>query len=130
MSIQKKPAARHIQPIGFPGRLEAIRAPTIGKARKGTKINRSSRVLLVPGASCAKRARTCSGMLAKNMATQRAASDQASQAEARVLTLVAPRACSQKEGASSSYRSPDLRQKRSTPTTNTSDAAVSHRPRG
>jgi hypothetical protein len=34
-TIQMMPAARQIQPIGFPGRSEAIRAPTKGKARKG-----------------------------------------------------------------------------------------------
>jgi len=33
-SIQVVPAARQIQPIRFPGRLEAIRAPKIGKERK------------------------------------------------------------------------------------------------
>src|SRR5918995_4040361 len=36
--IQKRPVIRQIQPIGFPGRLEAIRTPTIGKDRKGAKI--------------------------------------------------------------------------------------------
>jgi hypothetical protein len=38
MSIQNRPAARQIQPMGFWERLEAIRAPTSGKARKGKKI--------------------------------------------------------------------------------------------
>jgi hypothetical protein len=46
MSIQKKPAARQIQPTGFLRRLDAIRAPTMGKAQKGTKINRSPRASL------------------------------------------------------------------------------------
>src|SRR5215211_4246997 len=35
MSIHNKPTARQIQPTGLCGRLEAIRAPTMGKARKG-----------------------------------------------------------------------------------------------
>jgi hypothetical protein len=33
--IQNRPEMRQIQPIGFLGRLEAIRPPTMGKARKG-----------------------------------------------------------------------------------------------
>ena len=37
--IQNRPATRQIQPIGFSGRFDAIRAPTIGKARKGTYVN-------------------------------------------------------------------------------------------
>ena len=36
MIIQMTPTARQIQPMGFLDRLEAIRAPTKGKARKGT----------------------------------------------------------------------------------------------
>src|SRR5215204_4549607 len=48
MYIQNKPAARQIQPIGFSGRLEAIRAPTRGKARKGKKINRLLKGPAVP----------------------------------------------------------------------------------
>src|SRR5215207_3427422 len=37
MSIQIKPAAKHIQPKGFSGRLEAIRVPTrLGKARRSS----------------------------------------------------------------------------------------------
>src|SRR5215212_4392 len=31
------PMDRQIQPIGFSGRLDAIRAPTTGKARKGSR---------------------------------------------------------------------------------------------
>jgi hypothetical protein len=84
MSIQRRPAARQIQPTGFSGRLEAIIAPTMGKARKGKKINTSPTV--VPAASpWTKRARTYSATPTRNMATDRPASDQASQAAARRL---------------------------------------------
>ena len=38
-SIQKSPTDRQSQPIGLLGRLEAVRAPTMGKARKDTKIS-------------------------------------------------------------------------------------------
>jgi hypothetical protein len=94
MSIQKKPAARQIQPMGFLECLEAMRAQTTGKARKGMKINRSPRASPVPplGASCAERARIYSGTLAMNMATERPASDQASQ-EAAGLIPPTPRSC-------------------------------------
>jgi hypothetical protein len=40
MSVQKRPASKQIQPIGFSGRLEAIKAPTKVKVRKGARINR------------------------------------------------------------------------------------------
>src|SRR5215204_7455821 len=79
MSVQKRPTARQIQPTGFLGCLEAIRAPTMGKARNERKINSSLRVSPVLVGSCDEWARTCSTMLARNMATQRPASDQASQ---------------------------------------------------
>src|SRR5215207_2240588 len=71
ISVQKRPTARQIQPTGFLGCLEAIRAPTMGKARKETKINSSLRVSPVLVGSCDEWARTCSTMLARNMATQR-----------------------------------------------------------
>jgi hypothetical protein len=96
MNIHTKPTARQIQPMGFSGRLEATRAPTKGKAKKGTKTNRPLTVRLAPqllGAGAA-RARTYSATLATNMATERAASDQASQAAARGLILPTPRPCS------------------------------------
>src|SRR5215210_2511112 len=94
ISVQKRPTARQIQPTGFLGCLEVIRAPTMGKARKETKINSSLRVSPVLVGSCDEWARTCSTTLARNMATQRLASDQASHAEARVLILPTPRCCS------------------------------------
>src|SRR5829696_569565 len=82
--------------MGLWGRLEAIRAPTIGKAKKGTMSNRPPTVRLAPQllGTCADRARTYSGMLAKNIASERPASDQASTAAARVLTSPTPRPCS------------------------------------
>src|SRR5688572_8648118 len=79
MSIHKKPAVRQIQPIGFWGRLEAVRAPTRGKARKGKKITRPLMGPAVPhvlGGRVAGASSTdmmVSAPLAKNMATERAA---------------------------------------------------------
>src|SRR5215218_9281008 len=92
-SIHKKPSARQIQPMGFSGRLEAIRAPTIGKAKTGTKTNRSTTVRLAPQllGTCADRARKYSVMLATNIVRERPASDHASQAAARDLILPTPR---------------------------------------
>src|SRR5215213_5771763 len=94
MSVQNRPMTRQIQPTGFLGCLEAIRAPTMGKARKETKINSSPRVSPVLVGSCDERVRTCSTTLARNMATQRPASDQASQEAARDLIPSTPRSCS------------------------------------
>src|ERR671914_161405 len=100
MSIHKKPAVRQIQPIGFWGRLEAIRAPTRGKARKGKKITRPPMSPPVPHvlgdrvAGAAYKDMMVSATLAKNMATERPASDHASQAAARVLIPPTPRSCS------------------------------------
>src|SRR5215211_1080390 len=94
MNVHTKPSARQIQPMGFMGRLEAIRAPTRGKARKGTKNNsspRASLVTLLLGTSCAEWARTFSAPLATNMARERPASDHASQKAARALILLVPR---------------------------------------
>src|SRR5919107_4011872 len=96
MSIQKSPAARQIQPIGFWGRLEAIRAPTKGKARKGKKITSPPMSPPVPHVLGDRDAGTpykdmmVSATLAKNMATERLASNQASQA-ARWLIPPTPR---------------------------------------
>src|SRR4051812_9986735 len=84
MSIQKRPTARQIQPTGFLGCLEAIRAPTMGKARKETKINSSLRAPVL-GASCDERERRYSATLARNIATERPASAHASHAAVRVL---------------------------------------------
>src|SRR5919202_6677418 len=93
MNIHNKPSARQIQPMGFSGRLEAIRAPTIGKARKDKKTVRPLTVRSAPQLSgtCAERARNNSGTLATNMATQREVSVQASQAAARGLIPPTPR---------------------------------------
>ena len=92
-NAHSSPSARQIQPIGLWERLEAMRAPTTGKAKTGTDTNMSIGVTLAsksPG-SRAERASTHSVMLATNMASERPASDQASRAEARVLILPAPR---------------------------------------
>src|SRR5215211_7756773 len=94
MSVQKRPASRQIQPIGFSGRLEAIRAPTIVKARKGARINRLAMAPPEPQSleGCAAGAVTYKDKIvsmvpATNMAPEMPASDQASQEEARVFAL-------------------------------------------
>src|SRR5215211_2224940 len=92
MSVQKRPATRQIQPIGFSERLEAIRAPTIVKARNGARINRSPMAPPEPQSleGCAAGAVTSRDKMvsmapATNMAPERPASDQANQEAARVL---------------------------------------------
>src|SRR5918997_1448218 len=100
MSIQKKPAVRQIQPMGFWGRLEAIRAPTRGKARKGKKISRPPMSPPVPHvlggrvAGAAYKDMMVSATLAKYMATERPASDQPTQAAVRWLIPPLLRSCS------------------------------------
>src|SRR5215217_6409719 len=83
------PVARQIHPIGLLGRLEAMRVPTIGKARKGMKINRLLTRPLVPQVlgACADRVRMNKAMVVANKASERAASDQASQEAVRLLTI-------------------------------------------
>src|SRR5829696_1020960 len=96
-SRNKKPTVRQIQPMGLLGRLEAMRAPTIGKARKGTPINKSVRVNLVltlPGTCGADLMRTYSATMAKNMATHNMDNDHASQEATRPLILLTPGPCS------------------------------------
>jgi hypothetical protein len=66
------PAARHIQPIGLLGRLEAIRVPTKGKARMG---NRKIKTRLRPPVpqlegSCTDRVRKYNTTVVTNMATE------------------------------------------------------------
>src|SRR5919205_613227 len=79
MSVQKRPATRQIQPIGFSGRLEAIRAPmappepqSLEGCAAGAVAYKDKMVSMAP---------------ATNMAPERPASDQASQDEARVFAL-------------------------------------------
>src|SRR5919199_6039952 len=100
MSVQKRPATKQIQPIGFAGRLEAIRAPTIVKARKGARIKRLPMAPPEPQSleGCAAGAVTYKDKMvsmapATNIAPERPASDQASQEEARVLIPPVPRSC-------------------------------------
>src|SRR5215212_4877287 len=95
MSIHNKPIARQIQPTGLCERLEAIRAPTTGKARKDTKTSMSLIVPTVPQwlVDCTEGARKYNTTFATNMATERAPSDQASHAAARYLIALEPRFC-------------------------------------
>ena len=83
------PEARQIHPIGLLGRLEAIKVPTVGKARKGVESNRVLTRPLVPQVlgGCADRVRMDKAICAANRASQRAPSDQASQ-EAVCLLIV------------------------------------------
>src|SRR5215210_3402376 len=86
MIIHKSPSARQIQPIGFRGRLEATRAPTMGKARKSTKVTASPMMPMMVELSGnrADPARKSSTTTATNMATHRPANDHASKEAARV----------------------------------------------
>src|SRR5919199_1643880 len=73
LTIHKRPAASKIQPMKLRGRLEAIRAPTRGKAKKGNRSKSPPTVRSTPQllGTCADRARTNSGMRAKIMAAER-----------------------------------------------------------
>src|SRR5215212_4716145 len=86
--IHKKPSARHSQPIGFSGRLEAIRAPTSGKTKKSPEPSRPTGVRSASQllGTCAERASTSSGTLPTNTATDNPHNDHASQEATRVLT--------------------------------------------
>src|ERR671921_1504742 len=87
VSIHRRPSVSKIHPMGLRGRVEAIKAPTMANAKKSTWPKRptKARLTLQLLGICADRASTYSGMLAKNKATDRAASDHASQEAARVL---------------------------------------------
>src|SRR5215213_4127466 len=79
--IHNKPPARQSQPIGFSGRLEAIRAPTSGKTKKSPEASRPP-VVRSPSqllGTWAERASTNSGTLATNKATDKPHNDHASQ---------------------------------------------------
>ncbi len=85
--------------MGLWRRLEEIRAPTSGKARKERKVRLASTSLAPrsaskpPGAR-AEQARRDSATVATNMSTQRPASDHASHAAARELVPPTARSCS------------------------------------
>src|SRR5215213_8366702 len=96
LSIQKSPTAKQIQPIALWGRLEAIRAPTKGKARKGTM--KTNKMLKPPVpqviGGCADGGRMMyNATFATNMISERVASDQASHAAVRALMPPIPRPC-------------------------------------
>src|SRR5215212_102338 len=95
VSIHRRPSVSKIQPMGLRGRLEAIKAPTTANAKKGTWPNRPTKVRLTAQllGTCADRASTYSAMLAKNKATERAASDHASQMATCRLIPPTPRPC-------------------------------------
>src|SRR5215213_8891049 len=91
--IHNKPPARQSQPIGFSGRLEAIRAPTSGKTKKSPEASRPP-VVRSPSqllGTWAERASTNSGTLATNKATDKPHNDHASQESTRVLNSPALR---------------------------------------
>src|SRR5918994_4743726 len=86
------PAARQIQPTGFPGRLEAIMAPTIGKGRKGSRAHNGVLMPPVPQLLGGRTGRVaiCRATAARNKTTESAASDQASHEVVRVVIPLAP----------------------------------------
>src|SRR5215203_4883626 len=97
LSIQKSPTAKQIQPMGLWGRLEAIRAPTGGKARKGTNTNRSPtvpQVLEGRVSGAPDKDKRVSTTPATNIVRESPASAQASQEAARDLIPPTPRSCS------------------------------------
>src|SRR5215217_1949269 len=96
LSIHRRPSVSKIQPMGLRGRLEAIKTPTTANAKKSTWPNRPTKVRLTLQllGTCADWASIYSEMLAKNKATDRAASDHASQEVVRVLIPPIPRPCS------------------------------------
>src|SRR5918998_4114291 len=89
-SIQKVPTARQIQPIGFSGRLDAIRAPTTGKARKESReINWPLSPPVPQGlGTCMDLAGMYNAIVAANRANERPARDQASQVAVRLLIFL------------------------------------------
>src|SRR5215203_1025919 len=92
ISIQKRPEIRQIQPIGFGERLEASSAPTMGNARKDTKISESPTPLSasqLPG-EYADWARKDSTRVATAIIKQSPASDHASQEAMRMLNAPPP----------------------------------------
>src|SRR5829696_3531151 len=93
MIIQMMPTARHIHPTGFLCRLEAIRAPTRGKVRKGRTTMSTALSPPVPQllGGCTDRVATYNTMLAAHRRTESAHSDHASQEAARVLIPPTPR---------------------------------------
>src|SRR5215208_1339361 len=96
LSIQKSPTAKQIQPMGLWGRLEAIRAPTKGKARKGSMKTKKMLRPPVPQVigGCADGGRMMyNAKFATNMISERVANDQASHAAVRALILPILRPC-------------------------------------
>src|SRR5215218_5843202 len=80
--------------MGFSGRFEAIKAPTTGKARKGTPPHISPRTphtLASLALGPTYKDETASTTTAKNMATESPPSNHASHAKTRVLILPTPR---------------------------------------
>jgi len=86
------PTARESQPIGFFGRLDAIRAPTIRKGRKGSIAHTGVLMPPVPQLPGGRTGRVaiCRMMASRNEATPKQASDQASQEAMLALFPLAP----------------------------------------
>src|SRR5215203_5519623 len=95
LSIQKKPTARQIQPMGLSGRLEAIRAPTKGKARKGSEKMSTALRPPVPQelGGCTDRVTKSLPSCCTNITSESAPSDHASQVAVRRLISPTPRPC-------------------------------------
>src|SRR5215217_898415 len=88
MSAHSKPSARQIQPMGFRGRLDAIRAPMTGKTEKDMK-SATSPMVLAPRllGTWEDRARTNSATVATTMVSVRPARAHASQLAVRALIV-------------------------------------------
>src|SRR3712207_1447791 len=89
------PTAKHIQPMGFLGRLEAIRAPTKGKVRKGNTKMSTALSPPVPQllGGCKDRVARYKPMAATHKTSESTARDKASQA-VRLLIPSTPCPCS------------------------------------
>jgi len=81
-AVQNRPLIRQIQPIQFPGRLEAINTPTTGKEKKG-KIITNLPTISASWEGAAIKVRMANTTATANIATVRPASDQASQVAVR-----------------------------------------------
>src|SRR5215207_3040323 len=128
------PTARHIQPMGLLGRLEAIRAPTRGKARKG---NRKMSTTLRPpvpqlAGGCTDRVRKYNTTVATNITSERAPDDQASRAAVRRLIPPTSLPCSLAPSVTTPLYTPSVPQalRQTLRGKGLSDIDPHHQPRG
>src|SRR5215210_1917922 len=91
MTPKRRPPAQKIHPIGFLGRREAIKAPTVGNV-KANKEMRTGKLELNPG--WLEKVRKPSTPLNAAKGKESAHTDHASQAAVRRLIPPTPRSCS------------------------------------